>query len=394
MTTPVFVLHGIGNRNEAAFTTAVDGLSKRAGGLGAHPIYWGDLGAKYDHLADTIPGTRTDSEVRDLEPDTKNDVLALAEFMLAGGASGRNEVRDEIEVPEPVLAAATATFELNAGDAEIRDDAAVAMTAAEVRAAIAEHWSTTKWLQLIDDPELQSAVGAAITAPIAEGGIPIVGGEAELRDEEIRGIDVVGFIRRRLQDLDRVVGAGVAAAAGRINTQLRSKVLPGIAQSAGDIIVYQRHRERIRDRVMSVIAKLDPELGRHPDRPVDVLAHSLGGVIAVDMATATDPLWIRSLVTFGSQSPFFHVCDPRGGQLEPYAGAPVTLPKSIGKWTNLWEPLDPLAFIAERVFQLNDGTKPVDVKVDHLASSGIWTHTDYWELDDVAKAVRTALSAT
>ncbi|MEU8728679.1 hypothetical protein AB0C68_04755 [Streptomyces tendae] len=57
-----------------------------------------------------------------------------------------------------------------------------------------------------------------------------------------------------------------------------------------------------------------------PDRPVRVVAHSLGGVVAVDMATASAPLWTSSLLTFGSQAAFFHVCDPRGGQLAPYAG--------------------------------------------------------------------------
>jgi len=38
---------------------------------------------------------------------------------------------------------------------------------------------------------------------------------------------------------------------------------------------------------------------------VDVLAHSLGGVIAVDMATSDEPIWIRRLVAFGSQITHF-----------------------------------------------------------------------------------------
>lgn len=102
-----------------------------------------------------------------------------------------------------------------------------------------------------------------------------------------------------------------------------------------------------------------------------VIGHSLGGVIAVDMATANDPLWTESLVTFGSQSPLFHVCDPRGGQLRPYEdGARVALPASLGAWTNLWEPLDVLAFIAAKMFRMHDGSAPVDVPVAHLASSG------------------------
>jgi hypothetical protein len=122
------------------------------------------------------------------------------------------------------------------------------------------------------------------------------------------------------------------------------------------------------------------------------MAHSLGGVIAVDMATNDEPLWIRRLITFGSQPSYFHVCDPRGGALEPYTGTPIQLPKSIGAWTNLWEPLDPLAFVAARVFRLHDGSLPKDKKVPHLASSGLWTHSDYWALADVVGMVREVLA--
>jgi hypothetical protein len=213
-----------------------------------------------------------------------------------------------------------------------------------------------------------------------------------LRDGKARRrLDIREFVRRRLDELDRVVGATFNAAAGRLNTHLRTSFLPGITQGVGDILVYQRHRKRIQDRVRAVIAETDPELGRSREHPVDVLAHSLGGVIAVDMATAADPLWIRQLVTFGSQSPFFHVCDPRGGVLTPYTGIPVQLPESIGRWTNLWEPLDPLAFVTARVFRLQ-GAPPDDIKIPHLASSGMWTHSDYWTLESVAEAIRKALA--
>lgn len=76
------------------------------------------------------------------------------------------------------------------------------------------------------------------------------------------------------------------------------------------------------------------------------------------------PLWTESLVTFGSQAAFFHICDPRGGQLTPYGGSvPVHLPPSLNRWTNLWESLDVLAFAASKVFQLHDGTAPVDLPV-------------------------------
>jgi hypothetical protein len=170
---------------------------------------------------------------------------------------------------------------------------------------------------------------------------------------------------------------------------------PGVTRFFGDVLVYQRHRKEIHDRVRATIDQVDPALGRGPEHPVGVIGHSLGGVIAVDIATADVPLWTRCLVTFGSQSPFFHVCDPRGGQLRPYAdGTLVQLPPSLGAWTNLWEPLDVLAFVAAKVFRLHDGTAPLDVPIGHLASSGLWTHSAYWDLPQVATAIQQALKLT
>jgi hypothetical protein len=147
------------------------------------------------------------------------------------------------------------------------------------------------------------------------------------------------------------------------------------------------------DRVRQCIDRVDPALGRTPDRPVRMVAHSLGGVIAVDMATADTPLWTSSLVTFGSQAAFFHACDPRGGQIPPYSGSrPVVLPASLARWTNLWEPLDMLAFVAAGVFRLHDGSAPVDISVPHVASTGVWTHSSYWDLPSVASEIRTAMA--
>ncbi|MFE4520233.1 hypothetical protein ACFRMQ_39460 [Kitasatospora sp. NPDC056783] len=186
------------------------------------------------------------------------------------------------------------------------------------------------------------------------------------------------LVRRRLIDLDRVAGAAVKATAGRMNHALRLRFGPGTARFLGDVLVYQRHQAAIHTRVRDRIDAIDPALGRHPNRPVRVVAHSLSGVVAVDMATGTSPLWTEKLLTFGSQAAFFHVCDPRGGQLQPYAGdRRVALPPSLASWTSLWEPLDVLAFVASAVFQLHDGSSPTDVPVPHMATTGLWTHSAY-----------------
>jgi hypothetical protein len=72
----------------------------------------------------------------------------------------------------------------------------------------------------------------------------------------------------------------------------------------------------------------------------------------------------------------------------------VQLPASLPAWTNLWEPLDPLAFLAGTVFQLPNGGRPVDVTVSHHASDGWWTHSSYWELGVVARDIADALEPT
>ncbi|WP_437096902.1 hypothetical protein [Streptomyces sp. enrichment culture] len=66
---------------------------------------------------------------------------------------------------------------------------------------------------------------------------------------------------------------------------------------------------------------------------------------------------------------------------------PVQLPASLNRWTNLWEPLDVLAFAASKVFQLHNGAAPVDLPVSHQASTGLWTHSAYWRLPHVASVI-------
>lgn len=71
---------------------------------------------------------------------------------------------------------------------------------------------------------------------------------------------------------------------------------------------------------------------------------------------------------------------------------PVRLPVSLNRWTNLWEPMDVLAFAVSKVFQLHDGTAPVDLPVGHQASAGMWTHSAYWGLPYVASVIGSVMS--
>jgi pimeloyl-ACP methyl ester carboxylesterase len=198
---------------------------------------------------------------------------------------------------------------------------------------------------------------------------------------------VRALIARRLPELDRIAGAAVGALGERFYTWFRTKHAEYMALTLGDLLVYQRHGDRIRARVRAEIEARVPGAGRDPEHAVHLVGHSLGAVIALDLVTAADPVHTAGLVTFGCQWPLFHLVDPRGGQLSPYHGDPVRLPPSLRRWTNLWHPLDPLAFVAERLFRLDDPHAVTDVRVEHLFSEQLYTHSTYWTNPELVAAL-------
>ena len=56
-------------------------------------------------------------------------------------------------------------------------------------------------------------------------------------------------------------------------------------------------------------------------------------------------------------------------------------PHNIAKWTNLWDPMELLAFTAITVFRLADGTLPRDIPIQTplslLADQKGWAHSIY-----------------
>jgi hypothetical protein len=368
MPEPVLVVHGVNTRDLAGFEKQVQTLSLEIGSAwNLIPVFWGDLGADPTGLSDTIPPRG--GEVRsqdDFEEGLGVEFLGATETPLTRSTSGGvDQVVAALEETAPAIS-----------------------ERAEVENAVRDQWDRTGRLKSVNDPEVLEAVGRAVGRALAEREEQITGGPLT---RSIAG-DVSAFAAGVLHGIDQGLGMVGGTLFGRLNAAVRDTFAPQLGRFLGDVFVYQRHSAAIHARVHQAIAEYAPGQGTKAS-PISVVAHSLGGLVCFDLAVAgAPPVWIKNFVTFGSQSAFFHVLDPRGGGLARYrVGVPVVLPETIARWVSLWEPLDPLAFLAGRVFRLARGDAPVDVRQPHLASSTLWTHSSYWThprfLDELKRAL-------
>ncbi|MFI6373434.1 hypothetical protein [Streptomyces sp. NPDC050546] len=170
-------------------------------------------------------------------------------------------------------------------------------------------------------------------------------------DDEYRGV-VGGWAKQR-------VGAFLANRATSYMSRRRGAFTGSASLVAGDILLYQRDGAAIRRYVADRISVLEP--------PVTVIAHSLGGIICLDLLATTGRSDVR-LVTVGTAAPLFWELDALWGLR---AGAP--LPDGFPEWVNVYDQRDFLAYVGAPVF----GERVRDVRVDNdLPFPGC--HGAYW----------------
>ena len=296
----------------------------------------------------------------------------------------------------------------------MRSEEKVAKYAASLNALVGEEYELIPvyWGDLgADDTYLHKVIGRH---SISADGFSHMVHEAVARPLSRGKGKVRAWIERRKGDRER--SAVITRAAKRRSTDARQRVhgylgdkfqdvrlwltqqsLPFIA----DVIVYQSHsyREKIHARVNEVVKRELGDDAGTADRPIKVIAHSLGGVVSFDLACRSDdPRHLWALVTMGSQPAFFHLLDPREG-VAPFEGEPVTVPRAIGRWTNVWDEYDMLGFATDEVFRLYDGTAPLDVSVRATRSrlkGGLMmrSHLRYFTNKDTAEAIKLTLDAS
>ncbi len=391
MNLPMLVVHGVANRDPVAFEKTVSHLQERVGERWQlFPVYWGDLGGKTEGLFETLFDTSSAVRAEELVTDWS----ALAS--IAGGQGSQQDVRSEETRLELILEGAALE---SRGSTEVRS----ALPSETLAQVLREELPKTQALQFIQQSDMLIEIGRMLGASLQQStefgsglfttrsdeGNDLFGSPTETRASNN---GETGKIRTLLHSLDRFTGKMLDNVLGQLNQNLRRLGGVQFVNFFGDVFAYQGAKEKFHQRLRDCVEQYAPGWGSK-ERPINILAHSLGGVLSFDAAVlGQPPLWIDNFVTFGSQSSFFHIVDPRKS-LSPYTTQqPVQLPEQIKHWFNLWEPLDFLAFNAERVFRLAGGRSPKDIPVFSptsriLGNFGI-THGVYWESNELIELLR------
>jgi hypothetical protein len=129
----------------------------------------------------------------------------------------------------------------------------------------------------------------------------------------------------------------------------RGPITRKVTPYLGDVMVYLARGEAIRDKVAATIAG--------QPGPVDVIAHSLGGIACFDLLALGRLPRVRSLVTVGTQIPYLYAIDALPGLRREAARPPLPT------WLNVYDRHDALSFPAEPHF--------AGAVTDHRLDSGL-----------------------
>ena len=148
----------------------------------------------------------------------------------------------------------------------------------------------------------------------------------------------------------------------------RGSLSESIAATTGDVILYQARGQGILDFIRHRIQEIKHQ---EPTNPVILLAHSLGGIAAVDLLLESNPPEIDLLITVGSQAPLLYEWNALVN-MEYKPGA--KLPDNFPQWLNIYDEKDFLSYIGAEIFPDQVEDKKVSNGKPFPAS-----HGDYWD---------------
>ena len=225
------------------------------------------------------------------------------------------------------------------------------------------------------------AIAATIIAPYrmsAPGTVPQMVANGRIRDEFV---DAVAAALVPVTDrspatdwVKKTIGGFIAKRATSIGVDHRIEAQQGASLVVADVLHYLRRPDDMADFVSGCLEAATP--------PVIALGHSLGGIILVDVLSASDPPRVDLLVTVGSQSPILFAYDALG---RPRGGPAVRLPYASERppftpWLNIYNRNDFVSFKAREIFRNELLVPTLDIQDAelHLPHAFPDAHGDYW----------------
>lgn len=187
--------------------------------------------------------------------------------------------------------------------------------------------------------ELRAALARALVAQTIVRADEELGGTVPLDGASREAL--VAVIVAELGGSDRGLGRFVLDLALRLGMRpverRRAAISDAAAPAAGDVLMYLARGGPIRDCIGSAVTALD--------KPVVIIAHSLGGIASLELLATTALPQVEMLVTVGSQAPLLYELNAL-----PTLAFGAELPAGVPRWVNIFDRRDLLAYTAEKIF--------------------------------------------
>lgn len=380
----VVFVHGTGVRAAAyneTFATVRAAVLQRYPGIGVRGCYWGGAagarlalhGASIPQYGTSggIPGGGEDEAVAVwgvlyFDPGYELRLLGLRPRPSTGmtrGLSPTERFLRQISTYEP-SDTVVAAFAARGLEKALHESLAAVVALPELREAAAsvdgdgyEHRHA-----------VARAVVAATLAAAAERGAGLLDGTH--RDSLLATVSA--DLRSQGRVLPGAVKKAAAAPAVRAMSwqarRRRGALTDDTTPAIADILRYQARGEGIRDLIKRTIDDT-------PGDEITVIAHSLGGVACVDLLALEDVPRVGSLVTVGSQAPFFYEVGALFSREYP-----EELPSRFPRWLNVYDPRDLLSYTAARVFPGRVSDRIVNNRQPFpYAHSAYWSNEEFWD---------------
>jgi hypothetical protein len=354
---PVVFVHGVATRRSAAYERAAlrraalwevflaPALGVLPGGLGVVDAYWGDDAARFGWNHVSLPGAG-EERFGTAGPDGTPDIADRLPVLPASG--GETAAAPVTALARESLAAAIDLLWEAAGQSDPGAQAPELARLAAAAAAYAEREPQPAWLtQVTDDRDFL----AALLAHLGDGHAPAA-------HEAFGPSHRRAAVGRLREGLARIASAVPRAATTAALSVARSRTHRSVSVFLGDVLAYLRQREQLGadGAIARAVARAVEEGARSrtgADPRLVVVAHSMGGNIVYDLLSHLRPdLACDALVTVGSQVGLFAELDLFPAVAHPRDPAVERVPAlaGVGRWINVFDPDDVLAFVTAGIF--------------------------------------------